>query len=47
MFLQKIFLRTFNLDFQEIEVWFTRQNSQTLKTEDKINLTLIIKLYIH
>ena len=29
--------------FQEIEVWFTDQNSQPLEIEDKINLTLIIK----
>ena len=44
-----IFLKTFNLEFQEIKVWsrsrsvFTDQNSQPLEIEDKINLTLIIK----
>ena len=38
-----IFLETFNLEFQEIEVWFIDQNSQSLETEDKINLTLVIK----
>ena len=44
-----IFLKTFNLEFQEINVWsrsrsvFTDQNSQPLEIEDKINLTLIIK----
>ena len=38
-----IFLRTFNLEFQVIEVWFTDQNSQPLKTEDRKNLTLVIK----
>ena len=38
-----IFLKTFNSEFQEIEVWFTDQNSQPLEIEDKINLTLIIK----
>ena len=27
----------------QIEVWFTDQNSQPLKIEDRINLTLIIK----
>ena len=27
----------------EIEVWFTDQNSQPLETQDKINLTLVIK----
>ena len=34
-----IFLKTFNSDFQEIEVLFT---DQLLEIEDKINLTLII-----
>ena len=38
-----IFLRTFNSEFQEIQTWFTHQNSQPLEIEDKINLTLIIK----
>ena len=42
-----IFLKTFNSEFQEIEVWFTDQNSQPLEIEDKINLTLIIKSYSH
>ena len=37
-----IFLKTFNLEFQEIKVWFTDQNSRPLEEEDKINLTLII-----
>ena len=41
------FLKTFNSEFQEIEVWFTDQNSQPLEIEDKINLTLIIKSYSH
>ena len=27
-----IFLRTFNSEFQEIEVWFTGQNIQPLET---------------
>ena len=27
----------------EIEVWFTDQNSQPLEIEDRINLTLLIK----
>ena len=35
-----IFLKTFNLDFQE---WCTDQNSKPVEVEDKINLTLIIK----
>ena len=34
-----IFLKTFSSEFQEIEVWFTDQNSQPLETEGKINLT--------
>ena len=38
-----IFLKTFNLEFQEISEWFTYQNSKPLEVEDKINLTLIIK----
>ena len=40
-----IFLKTFNSEFQTIEVWFTDQNSQPLEIEDRINLTLVIKLY--
>ena len=38
-----IFLKTFNSEFQTIEVWFTDQNSQSLEIEDRINLTLIFK----
>ena len=38
-----IFLKTFNAEFQNIEVWFTNQNSQPLEIEDRINLTLVIK----
>ena len=38
-----IFLKTFNSEFQDIEVWFTDQNSEPLEIEDKINLTLVIK----
>ena len=38
-----IFLKTFNSEFQTIEVWFTDQNSQPLEIEDWINLTLVIK----
>ena len=39
----RIFLKTFNSEFQKVEVWCTDQNSQPLEIEDKINLTLIIK----
>ena len=38
-----IFLKTFNSEYNEIEVWFTDQNSQPLEIEDKINLTTVIK----
>ena len=38
-----IFLKTFNSKFGEIKVWFTDQNNNPLKVEDKINITLIIK----
>ena len=38
-----IFLKTFNLEFQEIKVWFTDQTSNPLELEDKTNLTLIVK----
>ena len=38
-----ILLKTFNSDFQEIKVWFIDQSSKSLKVEDKINRTLIIK----
>ena len=38
-----IFLKTFNSEHNEIEVWFTDQNSQPLEIEDKINLTMVIK----
>ena len=38
-----IFLKTFNSEFQTIEVWFTDQNSQPLETEDKINSPLKIR----
>ena len=39
----QIFLKTFNSEFKEIEIWFTDQNSQLLEIEDKMNLTLIIR----
>ena len=38
-----IYLKTFNSEFQIIEVWFTDQNSQPLQIDDRINLTLVIK----
>ena len=38
-----VFLKTFNSEYDEIIVWFTDQNSQPLETEDRINLTMVIK----
>ena len=38
-----IFLKTFNSQYDEIIVWFTDQNSQPLETEDRINLTMVVK----
>ena len=37
-----IFLKTFDLEFWYIQVWFTNQNSKLLEIEDKINITLVI-----
>ena len=37
-----MFLKTFNLEFQNIEVWFTDQNSQPLQIQDRMNLTKVI-----
>ena len=42
-----VFLKTFNLKYQNIEVWFTDWNSQPLEIEDRINLTLVIKWRLH
>ena len=38
-----MFLKTFNSELEEIEVWFTDQNREPLEIENRINLTLIIK----
>ena len=38
-----IFLKTFNSEFQDIEVQLTDQSSQPLEIEGRINLTLSIK----
>ena len=38
-----VFLKTFNSEFQEINIRFTDQTSTSLEVEDKINVTLIIK----
>ena len=38
-----IFLKTFSSEYDEIEVWFTDQNSQPLEIKDRINLIMVIK----
>ena len=38
-----IFLKTFNLEYGEVIVQFTDQNSQPLEIEDRINLAMVIK----
>ena len=38
-----IFLKTFNLEYNKIVVWFTDENSQPIETEDRINLTMVVK----
>ena len=38
-----IFIKTFNSEFQVVEVLCTNKNSQPLEIEDRINLTLAIK----
>ena len=38
-----IFLKTFNTEYDVVEVWFTNQNSQPLEMQDRINLTMVIK----
>ena len=35
-------LNTTNIEFSSIEVWFTNQNSNQLKIEDNVNISLII-----
>ena len=39
----QVFLKTFNSEFHEVEMWFTDQTSKPFELEDKINITLIIK----
>ena len=38
-----IFLKTFNSEYNEIEVWFTDQNSKPSEIEDSIHLNMVIK----
>ena len=37
---ENIFLKAFDSDFSDIEVWFTDQNSSLLEIEDKIKISL-------
>ena len=37
------FNKTFNSEYNEIEVWFTDQKSKPLEMEDRINLIMVIK----
>ena len=37
-----VFLRTMNMDFSEIGIWFTDQNNNALEIEDNVNISLII-----
>ena len=37
-----VFLKTFDSEFSYIEIWFIDQNSNSLKVEDKINITSVI-----
>ena len=38
-----IFLKTFNLEYDEIIIWLTDQNSKPLEIEDRIDLAMVIK----
>ena len=38
-----IFLKPFNSEYDEIIVWFTHQNSQSLEKEDRTSLTMVIR----
>ena len=37
-----VFLKTMNMDFSEIEIWFTDQNNNAIEIEDNFNISLII-----
>ena len=38
-----VFLKTFNSEYIETEVWFTDQNSNPLEIEERIYLIMVIK----
>ena len=35
-------MNTVNIEFSQVEAWFTNQSSKALEIEDNVNLTLII-----
>ena len=37
-----IFLTTMNIEYSEIEIWFTDQSNNALEIEDNVNISLII-----
>ena len=37
-----VFLKTMNMEFSEIEIWFTDQNNNALEIEDNVNISLMI-----
>ena len=37
-----VFLKTFNSEYNEIDVWFTDQNSKPLEIEERVNLAMVI-----
>ena len=39
----RIFLKTFNSEYDKIKRWFKDQNSQPLEIEERTNLTMVIK----
>ena len=39
----RIFLKTFNSQYDKIKTWFKDQNSQPLEIEERPNLTMVIK----
>ena len=42
-----IFLKSFNSEYNETEMWFTDQISEPLQIENRINLTMVIKWSIY
>ena len=40
--LENVEVKTMNMEFSEIDVWFTDQNNNALEIEDNVNISLII-----